>query len=67
MVGWICAVALGYHFILSPILATILALSGYTITLPEFEFAQLSTILMGMLGLGGLRTFEKMKRVTKGN
>jgi len=67
MVGWICAIALGYHFILSPILATILTLSGYTITLPEFEFAQLSTILMGMLGLGGLRTFEKMKKVTKGN
>jgi len=66
-VGWICAIALGYHFILSPILATILTLSGYTITLPEFEFAQLSTILMGMLGLGGLRTFEKMKGVTKGN
>jgi hypothetical protein len=66
-VGWICAIALGYHFILSPILDTILALSGYTITLPEFEFGQLSTILMGMLGLGGLRTFEKMKGVTKGN
>ena len=66
-VGWICAIALGYHFILSPILATILTLSGYTITLPEFEFGQLSTILMGMLGLGGLRTFEKMKGVTKGN
>jgi len=66
-IGWICAVALGYHFILSPILATILTLSGYTITLPEFDFAQLSTILMGMLGLGGLRTFEKMKGVTKGN
>jgi len=66
-VGWICAIALGYHFILSPILDTILTLSGYTITLPEFEFAQLSTILMGMLGLGGLRTFEKMKGVTKGN
>lgn len=66
-IGWICAIALGYHFILSPILATILTLSGYTITLPEFDFAQLSTILMGMLGLGGLRTFEKMKGVTKGN
>ena len=33
--------------------------------LPEFEFSQLSTVLMGMLGLGGLRTFEKMKGVSR--
>lgn len=65
-VGWICATALGYHFILNPLLYTVLSLFGYNeINLPEFDFAQLSTILMGMLGLGGLRTFEKTKGVSR--
>jgi hypothetical protein len=29
--------------------------------LPQFEMGELSTVLMGMLGLGGLRTIEKVK------
>ena len=33
--------------------------------LPEFDMGSLMTVLMGMLGLGGLRTFEKYKKVTK--
>ena len=54
-----------YHFILSPIIETILIVSGLKIDLPSFEFSQLSSILMGMLGLGGLRTYEKMKGVSR--
>ena len=38
-------------------------LYGIDTPMPEFEFSQLSTILMGMLGLGGLRSYEKMKGV----
>ena len=64
-VGWVCGVALAYHFILSPLLQFGLALGGIEQDLPEFEFSQLSTVLMGMLGLGGLRTFEKMKGVSR--
>jgi len=40
-------------------------MAGAEVILPEFEFSQLSSILMGMLGLGGLRTFEKMKGVNR--
>ena len=64
-VGWVCGVALAYHFILSPLLQFCIALAGIEQELPEFEFGQLSTVLMGMLGLGGLRTFEKMKGVSR--
>ena len=60
-VGWICGIALAYHFILSPIIETILIASGITMDLPSFEFSQLSSILMGMLVLAGLITYEKMK------
>ena len=64
-VGWVCGVSLAYHFILSPLLQFGIALAGIEQELPEFEFGQLSTVLMGMLGLGGLRTFEKMKGVAR--
>jgi len=64
-VGWTCGVALAYHFILSPIIETILIATGVAMDLPSFEFSQLSSILMGMLGLGGLRTYEKMKGVSR--
>ena len=64
-VGWTCGIALAYHFILSPIIETILIAFGVTTELPSFEFSQLSSILMGMLGLGGLRTYEKMKGVSR--
>jgi len=33
--------------------------------LPTFDMESLLTVLMGMLGLGGLRTFEKFKGITK--
>ena len=64
-VGWVCGVALAYHFILAPLLQFGFALGGVEQDLPEFEFGQLSTVLMGMLGLGGLRTFEKMQGVSR--
>ena len=64
-VGWTCGVALAYHFIVSPIVETILIAAGVAVDLPSFEVSQLSSILMGMLGLGGLRTYEKMKGVSR--
>ena len=33
--------------------------------LPEFDMDTLLTVLLGMLGLGGLRTFEKVQKVSK--
>jgi|TARA_R110000796_G_scaffold37743_1_gene95489 hypothetical protein len=65
-VGWICGVALLYHFILTPLILFSVGLSGATIPpLPEFDMSSLMTVLMGMLGLGGLRTYEKQKGLTK--
>ena len=63
--GWVCASALAYHFIVEPIVVFGLALYNVQLTLPQFDMASLLTVLMGMLGLGGLRTFEKSKGLTK--
>ena len=64
-VGWTCGVALAYHFILEPVIVFVLALYNIQLTLPQFDMASLLTVLMGMLGLGGLRTYEKMKGVSR--
>lgn len=60
--GWICATALGYHFILQPLLTFVLYTFGNEIVLPTFDMGTLTTVLLGMLGLGGMRSFEKVKR-----
>ena len=64
-VGWVCAGALAYHFIFQPIMVFAISVYGVSITLPEFDMGSLMTILMGMLGLGGLRTLEKVQKVSR--
>ncbi|NBX04096.1 MAG: hypothetical protein EBR02_08605 [Alphaproteobacteria bacterium] len=61
-IGWVCGVAFAYHFIVQPLLAFALVNSGVDVKLPQFDMQELSTVLMGMLGLGGLRTIEKIRR-----
>lgn len=62
-IGWVCGVAFAYHFVVQPILAFILAATGHPVTLPTFNMDALYTVLLGMLGLGSMRTFEKYKGV----
>jgi len=64
-VGWICAVALAYHFVLQPIIVFAAGAAGVFVELPEFDMDSLMTVLLGMLGLGGLRTYEKKAGLTK--
>jgi len=63
--GWICAIALGYHFVLQPIILFVLSLNNLQYQLPEFDMGALLYVLGGMLGLGGLRSYEKSKGLTK--
>ena len=65
-IGWVCGFAFAYHFILQPVLLFGAAAAGVSLpSLPEFDMSQMMPVLLGMLGLGGLRTFEKHKGVTK--
>jgi len=61
-VGWTCGIALCYHFVLQPFLTFVLYSFGHQIILPTFDMGTLTTTLMGMLGLGGLRSYEKVKK-----
>ena len=65
-VGWVCGVALAYHFVFAPLILFAAAIAGVEIPeLPSFDMETLTTVLLGMLGLGGLRSFEKAKGLTK--
>tara|TARA_B110000483_G_C18047667_1_gene485195 strand:- start:110 stop:511 length:402 start_codon:yes stop_codon:yes gene_type:complete len=65
-VGWVCGAAFAYHFVLQPLAIFGFGIYGVKVpVLPDFDMGQLMTVLMGMLGLGGLRSFEKTKGVAK--
>tara|TARA_R110000803_G_scaffold77844_1_gene142717 strand:- start:694 stop:1077 length:384 start_codon:yes stop_codon:yes gene_type:complete len=57
-IGWICGFALMYSTILAPIL-------GIWFTVPPVDSSLLTSVLMGMLGLGAMRTAEKVKGVQR--
>jgi hypothetical protein len=65
-VGWTCGVALAWHFVGQPLVVFGITVAGVeTPELPVFEMESLLTVLLGMLGLGGLRTFEKTKNIAR--
>ena len=65
-VGWTCGVALAWHFVGQPIAIFVITFVGVdTPPLPVFEMESLLTVLLGMLGLGGLRSWEKTKQVAR--
>jgi hypothetical protein len=65
-IGWVCGSAFAYHFVLQPVIVFVVLTVGVDLPpLPEFDMASLMTVMMGMLGLGGLRTYEKQKGITK--
>tara|TARA_R100000995_G_scaffold20096_1_gene8313 strand:- start:5094 stop:5501 length:408 start_codon:yes stop_codon:yes gene_type:complete len=64
-IGWSCGIALCWTYVATPILHFVLAQTGHLVELPAMDMSQMMPVLMGMLGLGGLRTFEKFKKVSK--
>ena len=65
--GWCCAVALAYAAILAPIGQFVaMVVFGYKGAFPVLDTGTLVSVLLGMLGLGGMRTFEKFKN-SEGN
>jgi len=65
-IGWICGTALGWNYILQPIISWAAFASGVDLAeAPRLDTTELTTILLGMLGLGGLRTYEKRLGVAR--
>jgi hypothetical protein len=65
-IGWCCSLALFYSYILQPFIAFIFAAVGYPIVdMPELRTTELLPILGALLGIGGLRSYEKAKGLAK--
>jgi len=61
-IGWVCALALLYQFVIQPLLNYgLLIYSPATPPPPSLDFGPLMTVVMALLGLGGLRTVEKLQ------
>lgn len=64
-IGWVCGGACAWNWIGLPIVKAGLALAGVTLQLSPADLTEMLPVLMGMLGLGALRTFEKTKGVAR--
>jgi roadblock/LC7 domain-containing protein len=60
-IGWICGCGLAVQFLVGPLFTWIVALTGHPVAFPQLDMGTLLTLLAGMLGLGSLRTVEKLQ------
>ena len=63
--GWVSGLSIGYVYLFQPILDMILQMFGVQVDWVVLDLGQLMPLVLGMLGLGGLRSFEKAKGLTK--
>lgn len=64
-IGWVCGAGFAIQFIIAPLGEWVAALAGHPIKFPHLDMETLMTLLGGMLGIGGMRTFEKVKGVNR--
>ena len=63
--GWISGLSIGYVYLFQPILDMILQMFSVKVDWVVLDLGQLMPLILGILGLGGLRSFEKAKGLTK--
>ncbi len=64
-IGWSCGLALFYTYLAQPVLTFVLVQQGQYVDLPPVDLGAMMPVLLGILGLGGLRSWEKYKGISK--
>jgi roadblock/LC7 domain-containing protein len=64
-IGWVCAAGLAWAFVVAPVASWALMVMGVKAELPAIQFDHLFELVLAMLGIGGLRTFEKLRGVAR--
>lgn len=64
-IGWVCAAGLAWAFVVAPVASWALIMLGIRAELPAIQFDHLFELVLAMLGIGGLRTFEKLRGVAR--
>ena len=62
-IGWVCGSGCAWNWIALPALKAVLAIWGHPLDLSPANLTEMMPLLLGMLGLGGLRTVEKIRGV----
>jgi hypothetical protein len=57
--GWVCVLGFAVNFLISPIAA------GFGVVIPQADTSVMLPVLMGLLGLGGMRSFERARGIGK--
>lgn len=66
-IGWVCGCAFAWSYVAAPLANYVATLSGHAVTLPALNLDGMMPVLLGMLGLGTMRTTEKLKGVSSGH
>ncbi len=56
LIGWICGISLAVNYMVSPIAA------GFGVTIPQADMSVMMPLMFGMLGISGMRSYDKSKR-----
>lgn len=64
-IGWVCGVGFAYHFVGHPLLEWVVAYKEIAVEVPKLHTDYLLELTLAMLGMGGLRTYEKLKGVSR--
>ena len=62
-IGWVCGLACAWNWMGLPVAKMIIAIYGHQVDLAPANLTEMMPVLLGMLGLGGLRTLEKINGV----
>ena len=63
--GWVCVLGFGINFLVIPLTNLYLSVTANPLLVPTLDVSEMMPVLLGMLGLGGLRTYEKTKNVAR--
>ena len=64
-VGWVCCLGLASNYLFIPMANFVLVISNSGVTVPSLDLSGMMPVLMGMLGLGAMRSYEKTKGVSR--
>lgn len=56
LIGWICGISLGINYMVAPIAL------GFGVEVPQADMSVMMPLLLGMLGIGGMRSFDKLNK-----
>ena len=56
LIGWIAGISLGINYMIAPIA------QGFGYVIPQADMSVMMPLLLGMLGIGGMRSFDKFNK-----